>query len=285
LANSRLMTPADYPAVAAIANDAAERALVGLPTWETAEDVATEIASLRHSEFIVAEDEEGKILGLAGYALQEQGAAAIYGPLVVEEGHGVGAWLASRIESMALRHGATNTSMLIGLDNGSGVEWVEWRGYQRDSEHPQMLLTWIYPGELNRTGQLTDGQVRPAVTAYLERINELYETCMPTGQDSPETWATWLDECYVLEIGGKVQGFVHLIASAATVRLIGIDPAQRRHGAGTRLLADALEAVWAGRPQKMGAAVRLDNKATTALLRHLGFRREIPVGTWMKREG
>ncbi|MDB4894804.1 MAG: family acetyltransferase [Firmicutes bacterium] len=291
----RSMTPADYPAVAAIAADAAHGALVGRPAWESVNDVAAEIAALDNREFIVAEDGSGVIVGVAGYALNGEGEAAVYGPLVAVEGHGIGAWLAGRVEAMARQHGAEACSMLIGLGNRSGSAWAEWRGYQRDQEHPELLLMWVHPGELVEVRPEVGGivavrpvaapVVRPAHDGDLDVIVALTQDCFPTQRISQEEWAALLPTCLVAELNGEVRGMIRLDAAAASLHDLCVAQDARHHGLGKALVAASVRQFWAQRPGRLGLAVRLENAAAVALFRGLGFRREIAVARWLKREG
>lgn len=281
----RPMVAGDYPVVAKISNDAAAEALVGMPTWETAAEVAATVAGQRHAEFVVAEDDESRIVGFAGYTLTEDGGAALYGPLVTTGGHGIGAWLASRIESMARHHGAAYLSMLIGLTNRSGAAWAEWRGYQPDSEYPEMLLSWIYPGELRREHFYEGGRVRRAEPGDLDAVEELYRECYQADVATRADWASWLSSTWVIEEDSRLLGLLHLDQPSAMIRHLCVEPGARRHGMGARLVAEAIEAFWAERPAKVGIMLPRDNQSGVSLIRRLGFRREIEVARWMKRDG
>lgn len=140
MATIRSMTPADYEAVAALSRDAAAGGLLGRPMWETAHDVAAAVSDLEHAAFVVAVSDEGEVVGLAGYHLLPTGEAALYGPLVSVEGHGIGAWLLSRAEAMAHQSGANTLAMLIGTANRSGAAWAEWQGYVQDTETPPFQI-------------------------------------------------------------------------------------------------------------------------------------------------
>lgn len=281
----RPMVPGDYPVVAQISNDAAAKALVGLPTWETAIEVAATVASQRQAEFIVAEDDEGRIVGFAGYTLTEDGGAVLYGPLVTTDGRGIGAWLASRLESMARSHGAGYWSMLIGLTNRSGAAWAEWRGYQLDTEFPETLLAWVYPGELNRE-PFSDGvTVRRAQPEDLDMVEALYRICYQADVATRSDWANWLSSTWVITEGSLVQGLLHLDQATAMIRHLCVEPGARRHGIGARLVGEAIEAFCQERPAKVGIMLPLDNQSGVSLIRRIGFRREIAVARWMKRDG
>jgi N-acetylglutamate synthase-like GNAT family acetyltransferase len=280
MATIRAMTEADFPAVAAMANEAAARALVGRPLWETAGDVAAELSTLSQATFIVAEDDAGQVIGLAGYSLTEDGEARLYGPLVTTEGHGIGAWLETRVVSMAQHQGATSFSMLIGLGNRSGQAWAQWRGYQQDTEQPELLLTWLYPGEMRTSGLTGAGEVRRAGLGDLDAIAALLQECFPRERSHP---SQWLDQCWVIEVEGQVLGFLTLEWPTAWIRHLCIHPAMRRRGLGAKLLVQVIERFWAEDSRKVGLAVPLDDTAPVTLLRRLGFRREVPVATWMKR--
>ncbi len=285
MATIRPMTPADYPAVAAISAAAAQSALVGRPAWESEVDVAAEVSAVKQGAFVVAEDEGGRLIGLAGYSLGLDGEAALYGPLVTEQRHDIGTYLSSRIEAMARDDGATAYSMLIGLDNKQGAAWAQWRGYHLETEHPETLMTWVYPGEL-RTGGMPEGmRVRQAAAGDLDAVYALYQEAYPQGRLSREVWQGWLPDTWVAERDGQVVGFLHLIPATAWIYPFGVARAQRRQGIGTALLTGAVTAFWERQPRKVGLAVPLDNGSLVALFRRLGFRREIPVAKWTKREG
>lgn len=281
----RPMVPGDYPVVAQISNEAAAKALVGLPAWETAAEVAATVTGLRQSEFIVAEDDHGRVVGFAGYALTEDGGAALYGPLVTTGGHGIGAWLASRIESMAHHRGASYYAMLIGLTNRQGAAWAEWRGYLQDTEFPETLLAWVYPGELKRDHLFEGGTVRKAGPGDLDRVEELYRICYQADTATRSDWATWLASTWVIDDGEAVQGLLHVDAPTAMIRHLCVNPAARRRGLGSRLVFDAIASYWKERPAKVGIMLPLDNESGVSLIRRLGFRREIAVARWMKRVG
>lgn len=281
----RPMSPGDYPVVAQISNEAAVKAQVGLPAWETAAEVAATVTGLRQSEFIVAEDDDGRVVGFAGYSLTEDGGAALYGPLVATGGHGIGAWLASRIESMAHHRGATHFTMMIGLTNRQGAAWAEWRGYLLDTEYPETLLAWVYPGELRQDRLAADAAVRRARPEDLDRVEELYRTCYQADTATRSDWAGWLASTWVIETGGQVEGLLHLTGPTPMIQHLCINPASRQRGLGARMLADAIESYWKERPAKVGIMLSLDNKSGVSLIRRLGFRREIGVARWMKRDG
>ncbi|MFZ5823974.1 MAG: GNAT family N-acetyltransferase [Bacillota bacterium] len=281
----RPMVPGDYPVVAQISNEAANQALVGQPSWETATEVAATAASLRQAEFVVAEEENGRIVGFAGYRLTEDSGALLYGPLVTTGGHGIGAWLATRVESMARHHGARYYSMLIGLKNRSGAAWAEWRGYQLDTEYPETLLAWVYPGELKREQRQEGGTVRRARPEDLDRVEELYRTCYQADTATRSDWAAWLASTWVIEEEGRVEGLLHLDQPTAMIRHLCVEPGARRHGVGAQLVCDAIDAFWKESPSKVGIMLPLDNQTGVSLIRRIGFRREIPIARWMKRDG
>lgn len=280
MATIRSMTPADYKAAAALADHAVRHALAGRPLWETEDDVAAEVGAPGHRSFVVAEDENGAVVGVAGYRLLPDGEAELYGPVVSTEGYGVGAWLESRVVNMATQDGASSVSMLVGLDNREGAAWAEWRGYLRDSESPELLITFLYPGELKKAHLAAGAQVRRAVPADLERLDEVFGECFPREHSGP---ANWLDECWVVEENGRVAGFLRLEPATSWVTYLCVDPALRQRGLGARLLVDVVERWWAEAPRKVGLAVPLDDTTPVTLFRRLGFRREVPVAKWMKR--
>lgn len=281
----RPMVPGDYPVVAMISNEAALRGQVGLPAWETAAEVAATIAALRQAEFAVAEDDDGQIAGFAGYQLTEDGGASLYGPLVTTGGHGVGAFLAARIESMARMRGASYYAMLIGLKNKQGSAWAEWRGYQLDIEYPETLIAWIYPGELRREEVSSRGQVRRATPADLDRVEALYRTCYQADIATRSEWASWLASTWVTEVESEVLGLLHIDQATQMIHHICVEPSARKRGLGGHLVADAIADCWRERPAKVGIMLPLDNQSGVSLIRRLGFRREIGVARWMKREG
>lgn len=281
----RMMTPADYDAVAAMAADAGSRALVGLPFWETREDVAATISQLRQVEFLVAEDENGQVVGMAGYDLKTDGEARLYGPLVATEGVGVGAFLASRIEGLAREKGASAYSMLVGLNNRGGAAWAEWHGYHLDTETPELVFAFLYPGQLKVEPVHSNALVRPATPADLDAIMELQDACFPAVQISRQVLGSWLPEVNVVEHEGKVAGYVRLEEPTGFLHHLSIDPALRRHGLGARLMTQTVLRYWERKTARVGLTVRLDNTAAVALFRRLGFVREVPVAKWLKREG
>jgi GNAT superfamily N-acetyltransferase len=281
----RPMVPGDYPVVAQISNEAAAKSLVGSPVWETAAEVNTTVQNLRHAEFIVAEDDDGRVVGFAGYRLTEDGGADLYGPLVIAGGHGIGAWLASRIESMAHHRGATYYRMLIGLTNRQGAAWAEWRGYQLDTEYPETLLAWVYPGELKQAHLFAGGTVRRAQPEDLDRVEDLYRSCYQADTASRSDWAGWLSSTWVIEADGAVHGLLHLDQPTAMIRHLCVEQGSRRQGMGARLVSEAIGSFWRERPSKVGIMLPLDNESGVSLIRRLGFRREIAVARWMKRDG
>jgi GNAT superfamily N-acetyltransferase len=280
MATIRTITPADYRAAAALADDAARRALLGRPLWETEADVAAEVAAAGRGALLVAEVEDGSLAGLSGYRLTDSGEAEIYGPLVAAEGHGIGAWLEGRVVTMAAQQGATTYTMRIGLGNQAGEAWAQWRGYTRDSEAPELLLTWLYPGELRLVTLAAGAVVRPAVAADLERVEALLSECYPREQTKPERW---LDQCWVVEAGSRVEGCLRLDKATAWMKYLCVDPGARRRGLGTTLLTGVVQRFWQEASRKVGLAVPLDDAAPVSLFRRLGFRREVPVAKWMKR--
>lgn len=278
MATIRSLTRADLPVIVPLADEAARRALIGRPMWETEADAAAELDTPRRT-FMVAVDETGAVVGMAGYRLRSTGEAELYGPLVAVEGLGTGAWLESRVTSMAAQQGATSFSMLIGIGNKEGQAWAEWRGYLRDSEAPELLHTWLYPGELRaaeRGGEL----VRRATAADLERIDWLVQEDFAARRTQP---ATWLENAWVVEADGQVAGCLRLDPAAAWVDYLCVDSACRRRGLGTLLLTDVIRRFWADTPRKVGLAVPLDDTAPVSLFRRIGFRREVPVARWVKR--
>jgi GNAT superfamily N-acetyltransferase len=285
MAHIRPMIPADYPVAAALADDAIRRGLVGRPSWESEDDVAAELATQGPSAFIAALRDDGTVVGLAGYRLKADGEAELFGPLVQEEGHGIGAWLSSRIEALARQRGATAYSMLIGLRNGSGAAWAQWRGYQPNTEHPESVLTWVYPGELKPVNTATQGQIRPAGPADLERIHTLYQDCFPLWRRSLAEWGQLLTQCHVLTLDEQVAGFLRLDEGTGWVHDLCVDRPLRRRGLGAQLLSGVVEQFWQTRSLKVGLVVPLDSEAPLALFRRMGFRREVAVAKWMKREG
>lgn len=274
----RSLTPADLAVILPLADEAGRRALIGRPLWETEADAVAELSAPKR-RFYVAEDETGSVVGMAGYRLRHNGEAEFYGPLVTVEGHGIGAWLESRVTSLAAQEGATEFSMQIGIANKSGQAWAEWRGYQRDTEAPELLHTWLYPGEL-QFGHLGDALVRRAAPADLDRIEWLVQEHFEQRRTRP---ATWLENAWVVEADGEVAGCLRLDPAAAWVDYLCVDPAHRRRGLGARLLTEVIRHFWEEQPRKVGLAVPLDDTAPVSLFRRLGFRREIPVARWMKR--
>jgi ribosomal protein S18 acetylase RimI-like enzyme len=283
MATIRPMTPADYAVVAAIAADAATKALVGMPLWETEADVAAEAGAAGPRAFVVAEDDDGTVVGVAGYRLLAGGEAELYGPLVTAAGHGLGAWLESRVVALAQQGGATAVSMLIGLDNRSGAAWAEWRGYQRDSEQPELLIGFLYPGELPPAMPAAGGaRVRPAAPADGDRLDMLFQECFPQQRPGP---SSWLKECWVvLTAGGELAGFARLEQTEGWLSHLCVDPAMRHQGLGSLLVADVVRQYWAARlGRRVGLAVPLDSTGAVSLFRRLGCQRPVPAAKWMKR--
>jgi ribosomal protein S18 acetylase RimI-like enzyme len=278
VATIRSLTRADLPVVVPLADEAARRALIGRPMWETEADAAAELDTPKRT-FVVAVDETGTVTGMAGYRLRSTGEAELYGPLVAVEGLGTGAWIESRVTSMAAQEGATSFSMLIGISNKEGQAWAEWRGYLRDSEAPELLHTWLYPGEL-RDVTAGEGLVRRAVAADLERVDCLVQENFAHRRTQP---ATWLENAWVVEKDGQVAGCLRLDPAAAWVDYLCVDPVWRRRGLSTLLLTEVIRRFWDGAPRKVGLAVPLDDTAPVSLFRRLGFRREVPVARWVKR--
>jgi len=276
MATIRPLIPADWPAVVALAEAAAAGRLVGRPLWETEAEAATELAAPGHRVFIVADDDDGAVVGMAGFRLLPDGEAEVYGPLAAAEGHGIGAWLEARLTTLAGLEGAAVLSMLVGLENKSGQAWAEWRGYLRDTEAPELLLAWLYPGELLPVGDGGGGQVRRALPADLPRIEWLVQECLPGGRHPV---GSWLDQAWVVESEGEVAGCLRFSPFTAQVDYLCVDPARRRRGLGTLLLSE----VCRHESRKVGVAVPLDDAAPVALVRRLGFRREVPVARWIRR--
>lgn len=285
MATIRPLLPSDYPEVAAMADDAVQKGLLGRPWWETEADVAAEMALAGPAEFVVAVNDDGALLGLAGYRLVPGAEADVYGPLVLDEGHGIGAWLASRVESMARQQGARVFSMLIGLDNGGGAAWARWRGYLPDSEHPESVLTWIYSGQMQPISQEADGLVRAARAEDLERIWSLYHEHFPVGGLTREEWALLLPQSRVITQADRVVGMLRLDEQIGWVHHLCVEAGARRRGLGTKLLVQAVQEFWQRHPKKVGLVVPLDNVAPLTLFRRLGFRRELAVARWQKRDG
>lgn|GEM_PF-2095283 len=285
MATIRPMTPADYPAVSAMAHAAATHALVGRPTWSTAADVAAEVAAFPGAVFLVVE-ENGVVVGMTGYRLTDTGEAEIYGPLVSSEGSGFGAWLEHRVTTLAKQAGAEAYSMLIGLGNGSGSAWAQWRGYHLETEFPETLLCWAFPGEVAPPSPAAPGSVRPAQPEDLDRMLELHLDCFPAEKISREQAASLLPDCRVITDEGEVLGFCHLAKPIPFIRSLCIDKAYRRRGLGSHLMRSVLNEYWrtADQPLAVQAAVRLDNAGAAAFCRRIGFRQEIPVAKWTKLE-
>ncbi len=281
----RTMLPTDYQAVAAISAEAGHRALVGLPFWETEADVAAAVEQLRHAEFLVAEDESGAVVGVAGYDLKTDGEARLFGPLVITEGVGIGAFLASRIELAAREKGAVAYSMLVGLHNKGGAAFAEWRGYHLDTEQPELVFAFLYPGDLNLAGVRSRAPVRPATPEDLDVIEGLHDDCFPAIPITRQVWSSWLPELRVVEHGGRVAGFLRREEATGFLHHVSVDPAARRQGLGARLVAQSVLEFWERTPGRVGLTVRLDNTAAVGLFRTLGFSREVPVARWVKREG
>ncbi|MDF2630027.1 MAG: hypothetical protein K0R39_3858 [Symbiobacteriaceae bacterium] len=279
MATIRSLTRDDLPVIVPLADDAARRALIGRPMWETEADAAAELGTAKRT-FLAAVDETGTVVGMAGYRLRSTGEAELYGPLVAVEGLGTGAWLESRVTSLAAQEGATSFSMLIGVGNKEGQAWAEWRGYSHDTEAPILLHTWLYPGEMRDVASPGEGLVRRAGTADLERIDWLVQENFEHHRTQP---ATWLENAWVLAVAGQVVGCLRLDPAAAWVDYLCVDPAWRRQGLGTRLLTEVVRRFWDEAPRKVGLAVPLDDTAPVALFRRLGFRREVPVARWVKR--
>lgn len=277
----RTMIPSDYSVVAKMADDAARRALVGRPVWETAADVAAEVAALPQAKFLVAVENDGTVLGISGYRLTSQGEAQIYGPLMTPEGHGKGTWLFSRVEAMAENQGATSYSMLIGCENPSGAAWAKWRGYLRDDEWPEMLLMWLNPDSLQVPAAQKPGTIRQALPGDLDQITTLWHDCYFAHPLSQEEAAKRLDQYWVLEHQDQVQAFLQLKPQRAWLEALCVAPGLRRQGLGTRLAVEVLSQF----RRKVGTAVRLENGAGVGLCRKLGFAREIPVARWVKKVG
>lgn len=275
MATIRPLMPADLPAVVALADAAAAARLVGRPLWETEADAAAEMGAPGHRVFIVAVDDDGAVVGMAGFRLLPDGEAEVYGPLAAAEGHGIGAWLESRLTTLAGLEGAAVLSMLVGLENKSGQAWAEWRGYLRDTEAPELLLAWLYPGEL-RALSSGAGLVRRAVPADLLRVEWLVQECLPGRRPGV---SRWLDDAWVIEADGEVAGCLRFDPATAMIDNLCVDPARRRRGLGGLLLSE----VCRRESRKVGVAVPLDDAAPVALVRRLGFRREVPVARWIRR--
>lgn len=287
----RAITPADYRTVAIIASDAARQALLGRPHWDTAADVQHGVESTPEAEFVVAADPIVGVVGVAGYEWSGGNEAKLHGPVVSAQGQGAGAVLLSRVETLARHRGAHSYSMLIGLENRSGSAWAEWHGYQLDTEEPETLMTWVYPGEL-RPGQGAEmgngsgtgpGRVRRARPADLAAVFAMYQAAFPTAVLTQDDWSEWIHQCWVLEHDGSLQAMTRLDERTALLHHFCVLPEARRSGLGAALLRGVAADLWNRRSSRIGVAVRLDNSAAVGFFRYMGFGGEIPVATWTKR--
>lgn len=279
----RNMTATDLSAVAALSAEASSRALLVRPHWETEADALWSLSQLRRSEFLAAEGEDGSLLGFAGYTITRNGEAELYGPLAATEGEGIGAFLMTRIEALARQAGAGSYSMLIGLNNGAGVAWAEWRGYLRDSEYPEQLYAWVRPGELRPPEPLPGVTVREMALGDLEAVAGLHQTSFPAEAVSPESLIERLEEWLVLEREGRVIGAVQVDGPGAFLHHLCVAPAERRQGLGARLAASAVTRFWQRQRVRVGISTRLENETAAAFLRGVGFRGEVAAARWVKR--
>lgn len=279
----RDMRMADLPAVAALSAEAAGRALLVRPHWETVADAAWALSQLRRAAFMVAEGADGGLQGFAGYSITREGEAVLYGPLAATEGEGIGAFLMTRIETLARQAGAGSYSMLVGLGNRAGAAWAEWRGYLRDSEYPEQLYAWVRPGELLPPAPVPGVQVRAMAPGDLETVADLHQACSPAESVSPESLGQGLKDWLLLEREGSVIGAVQIDEPGAFLHHLCVAPAARRQGLGAHLAASAVTRFWRQRQVRVGISTRLENETAAAFLRDVGFVGEVPAARWIKR--
>jgi ribosomal protein S18 acetylase RimI-like enzyme len=281
MARIRAMGPHDWERAAHLAVEAHAQGLLALP-WETPADLSR-LTDLPGATFLVAEDEEGVLAGVGGFCLTRAGEARLWGPLVVTEGHGTGAWLMNRLEAMAAGTGATAFSMTLALENRAGAAWAEWRGYVRDDEASSYLLCSAYPEELTGRRKAADVAYRRAEQRDLAQILALYAETSPAAPPTSTELAAVLPEMWVADAAGSVvAGFLWLRTATRRVKWMAVAPALRRRKIGTGLL---MAAATANGPGRIETKVRQENEPMISLLRAAGFRRFMPVGKWVKRPG
>jgi ribosomal protein S18 acetylase RimI-like enzyme len=127
--------------------------------------------------------------------------------------------------------------------------------------------------------------VRPAADGDLDAVVALVQDCFPAQRLTRDDWAALLPTCHVAELGGEVRGIIRLDAAGASLHDLCVAQGARHQGLAKALVAAAVRQFWAQRPARLALAVRLENAAAVALFRRLGFRREIAVARWLKREG
>lgn len=276
------MRPTDLAAAASLTHEASSRTPIALP-WRGSEDLAR-LASLPGVTLLVAEDESERLVGVGGFRLDREGEAHLWGPVVATEGHGIGAWLMNRMEALAEADGATTFVLTLALENRSGAAWAAWRGYLRDDE------AWSYQLCSRELGEeLPEGrpsiQYRSAGAADLGALMGLANSLFPAGYLSEAEWSAVLDEVIIAERAGEPSGFVWLRAQTGRIKLLVVEPSQRRQGIGRGLVQQALRGARSVGLTRLEAKVRQENEAMLTLLREQGFGRFMAVSSWMKRPG
>lgn len=283
MARVREMEPADWAEAARLTQAADARGLIALP-WETPADLAR-LAAVAGVTLLVAEDEAGQLAGVGGFRLGRRGEAHLWGPVVATEGHGTGAWLMNRMESMAEAQGASAFVITLALENRAGTAWAEWRGYLRDGEAPTYLLC---SGDLPVgavAGSTATAAYRPAGSADLAELVGLYGALFPADLMDTADWAAVLPEVTVAERAGELAGFLWLRGPTGRIKLMAVAPGARRQGIGRGLVSHAIQSAQSRGLGRVEAKIWQENEAMLALLRQAGFERFLPVSSWVKRPG
>lgn len=246
----------DAAALAAIAAGCArnEADFVLQPLWETEEELFADFD--RHGTdpedyLLVAESDEGRALGMAGFLRFPQDPSAALIPPVVERaarGRGLGGELLRAALALGRERDVKLAIAALGSRNRSGHALLTAYGFRPVRQH--FLLRCDGAGA--PAGALPVGtNLEPARAADLPEIAELYaEAGFP--ERTPEAMRRAYDDGHhahaVARLDGKVVGFVELDAFSSRrvwVSFVGVRRDLRERGVGTGIVRFALERAFA----------------------------------------
>lgn len=214
----------------------------------------------------------GEPAGLAVHGRRgDRGYCVVTGVRPFARGQGVGVALMEAAAG-ALREGGATTCRLEVIQGNRGAELLYARlGFVRRRE----LLAWILDGELpaTRSGvEVAEGPADPAtLLAWADHE--------PSWQNHPDSLAPlgegvrWLHAT----AGGRPAGLCAVVPAENDIPLLAVDPARRRRGVGTALLAAARELCDPGHPVKLVNA-DLGSPTFGAFCGALGLRQ--PLRQW-----
>jgi ribosomal protein S18 acetylase RimI-like enzyme len=252
------------------------------PLWQTEAEFAAEFErfGIDPKDHLLVADEGGDVLGLAGF-LRNPGAtsAGMFCPVVQRgsRGRGVGGELLRACQRLGADLGIELATAGIGTRNRAGYSLLTSHGFRPVRQHFMMRCNEI-PSELEPNTE-AEVALRAAGDDDAGAILEIYAACGFDARSLSHMRELMSDGRHthsVAELDGEIAAFAEIEThwpARVWVAFVGVSPALRDRGFGSRLVAWTLARQFAAGAQSAILMLSPANRTALRAYEKVGFRR------------